>query len=67
MYRIMFVNYYVMLFVFWLFWGFRFFVCFLAFDFCQFCVLNWFFHPHHNSQWPLTSKNFLSQIVSIIM
>ena len=24
--------------------------CFLAFDFCRFCVVNRFFHPHHNGQ-----------------
>ena len=31
---------------------------FLAFDFCRFCVVIWFFHPRHNDQWPLTSKDF---------
>ena len=40
--------------------------CFcLAFDFCRFCVIIRFFHPHHNDQWPTTSKDFLSQILSI--
>ena len=40
---------------------------FLAFDFCRFCVffLIRFFHPRHNVQWPPTSKDFLSQILSI--
>ena len=37
----------------------------LAFDFGRFCVVNGVFHPRHNGQWPPTSKNFLSQIVSI--
>ena len=31
---------------------------FLAFDFCRFCVVIWFFHPRHNSQWPRTSNGF---------
>ena len=22
----------------------------IAFDFCRFCVIIWFFHPHHNGQ-----------------
>ena len=38
---------------------------FLAFDFCRFCVVIRFFHPRHNGQWPPTSKDFLSQILSI--
>ena len=38
---------------------------FLAFDFCRFCVVIQFFHPRHNGQWPPTSKDFLSQILSI--
>ena len=38
---------------------------FLAFDFCRFCVVIRFFHPCHNSHWPPTSKDFLSQILSI--
>ena len=38
---------------------------FLAFDFCQFCVVIRFFHTCHNCQCPQTSKDFLSQIVSI--
>ena len=42
-----------------------FFVLFLAFDLCRFCVVIRFFHPHHNGQWPPTSKDFLSQILSI--
>ena len=42
-----------------------FFFVFLAFDFCQFCMVIWFFHPRHNGQWPLTLKDFLSQILSI--
>ena len=42
------------------------FLClFLAFDFCRFCVVIRFFHPHHNGQWPPTSKDFLSHILSI--
>ena len=32
---------------------------------CRFCVVIRFFHPRHNGQWPPTSKDFLSQIVSI--
>ena len=39
--------------------------CFLAIDFCRFCVVIRFFHPRHNGQWPPTSKDFLSQILSI--
>ena len=31
---------------------------FLAFDFCCFCVVIRFFHPHHKGQWPPTSKDF---------
>ena len=38
---------------------------FLAFDFCRFCVVIRFFHPCHNDQWPQTSKDFLSQVLSI--
>ena len=38
---------------------------FLAYDFCRFCVVIRFFHPRHNGQWPPTSKDFLSQILSI--
>ena len=38
---------------------------FLAFDFCRFCVVIRLFHPRHNGQWPPTSKDFLSQILSI--
>ena len=38
---------------------------FLAFNYCRFCVVIWFFHPRHNGQWPPTSKDFLSQILSI--
>ena len=33
-------------------------VHFLAFDFCRFCVVIRFFHPRHNGQWSLTSKDF---------
>ena len=40
-------------------------VAFLAFDYCRFCVIMRVFHPRHNGQWPLTSKDFLSQILSI--
>ena len=40
-------------------------LCFLAFDFCRFCVVIRFYHPGHNGQWPPTSKDFLSQILSI--
>ena len=32
--------------------------------FCRFCVAIRF-HPRHNGQWPPTSKDFLSQILSI--
>ena len=32
---------------------------------CRFCVVISFFSPCHNGQWPPTSKDFLSQIVSI--
>ena len=39
---------------------FLFFV-FLAFDFWRFCVVNCFFHPRHNSQWPPTSKDFFTR------
>ena len=39
--------------------------CFLAFDYCRFCVVIRFFYPRHNGQWPPTSKDFLSQILSI--
>ena len=35
-------------------------------NFCRFCVVIPFFHPRHNGQWPLTLKDFLSQILSII-
>ena len=42
-----------------------FFIYFLAFDFCRFCVVIRVFHPRHNGQWPPTSKDFLSQILSI--
>ena len=38
------------------------FLIFLAFDFCLFCMV--IFHPRHNGQWPPTSKDFLSQILS---
>ena len=31
---------------------------FLTFDFCRFCVINLFFHPRHNGQWPPTPKDF---------
>ena len=34
-------------------------------DFCRFCVLIRFFHPRHNGQWPPTSKDLLSQMLSI--
>ena len=34
-------------------------------DFCRFCVVIRFFHPRHNGQWPPTSKDFLSQNLSI--
>ena len=37
----------------------------LTFDFCRFCVVIRGFHPRHNGQWPPTSKDFLSQNVSI--
>ena len=32
---------------------------------CRFCVVISYFHPRHKGQWPPTSKDFLSQIVSI--
>ena len=32
-----------------------------VFDFCRFCVVIWFFHPRHNSQWPPTSKDFYTR------
>ena len=41
------------------------FLFFSAFDFCRFCVVIRVFHPRHNGQWPPTSKDFLSQILSI--
>ena len=41
------------------------FIYFLAFDFCRFCVVIRFFHPLHNGKWPPTTKDFLSQILSI--
>ena len=37
----------------------------LSFDFCRFWVVFVFFHPRHNGQWPPTSKDFLSQMLSI--
>ena len=40
---------------------------YLAIDFCRFCMVIRFFHPRHNGQWPLTSKDFLSQILSITL
>ena len=33
----------------------------LVFDFCRFCVVIRFFHPHHNGQWPPTSKDFYTR------
>ena len=30
---------------------------FLAFDFCRLFLVIGFFHPHHNGQWPPTSKD----------
>ena len=30
----------------------------VAFNFCRFCVIIRFYHPHHNGQWPPTSKDF---------
>ena len=41
------------------------FLFFLAFDFCRFCGVIQFFHRRHNGQWPPTSKDSLSQILSI--
>ena len=41
------------------------FLFFLAFDFCRFSVVIRFFHPSHNGQWPPSSKDFRSQILSI--
>ena len=35
------------------------------FDFCRFCVVIRFFHPRQNGRWPPTSKDFLSQILSV--
>ena len=43
-----------------------FYFLFLAYDICRFCVVIRFFHPRHNGQWLSTSKDFLSQILSII-
>ena len=40
---------------------FLFFYLFLAFDFCRFCVVIRFFHPHHNGQWPQTLKDFYTR------
>ena len=37
----------------------------LTFDFCRFHMVIHFFPPCHNGQWPPTSKDFLSQILSI--
>ena len=42
------------------------FCCFLAFDFCRFCVVIRFFYPHHNGQWPPTSKDFLPDFIHYI-
>ena len=33
-------------------------VFFLAFDFCRLGVIIRFYHPRHNAQWSLTSKDF---------
>ena len=33
----------------------------ISFDFWRFCVVIWFFHPHHNSQWPPTLKDFYTR------
>ena len=49
----------------WLFVILFFIYIFLAFDFCRFCVVIRLFNPRHNGQWPPTSKDFLSQILSI--
>ena len=40
---------------------------FLVFDFCRFRVVIRFFHPRHNGQWAPTSKDFLSQMLSILI
>ena len=45
--------------------SFSFWSVFLAFDFCRICVVIRFFHPRHNGQWPPTSTDFLSQMLSI--
>ena len=37
------------------------FLFFLAFDFCRFCVVIRFFHPHHNGQCHPTSKDFYTR------
>ena len=42
-----------------------FFFNFLAFDFSQLCMVIAFFHPRHYGQWIPTSKDLLSQILSI--
>ena len=34
---------------------------FLEFDICRFCVIIRFFNPHHNGQWPPTSKDFYTR------
>ena len=41
------------------------FLCSFRVRLCRFCVVIRFFHPRHNGQWPPTSKDFQSQIVSI--
>ena len=38
---------------------------FFAFYFCRFCMVIRFFHPRHTGQRAPTSKDVLSQIVSI--
>ena len=41
------------------------FIFVLPFDFCRFCVVIRFFHPSHNGQWPLTSKDFYTRFYSL--
>ena len=48
-----------------LFKGFDVLVTFFRSTFCRLLRGHWFFHPRPNGQWPPTSKDFLSQILSI--
>ena len=35
--------------------------CLVFWGVCWFCVIIRFFHPHHNGQWPPTSKDFYTR------